>query len=227
MSAAPARFLVPILALTAPAGAQSVDPRLDEAARWYTGVAGRVDDERAQALLLEAAAGGDPVSQMWLARCHSTGRMGFPRDADRARSIAGAVIASVRELAARGVAEAVFLMGTAFDEGLGETENPVTAASWYRRAADLGHVLAQHNLANLYFDGRGVRQDDRQAVEWWRRAAEQGDAVPMLRLGTMYEEGRGVARDLDQAREWYRRAAARGNARAAEALERIRKPGPP
>lgn len=93
--------------------------------------------------------------------------------------------------------------------------------SWYRRAADLGHVLAQHNLGNLHRAGRGVPQDDGEAVRWWRRAADAGDAIPMVRLGEAFEHGRGVAKDLAEAQRWYSRAAARGNRQAAEALARL------
>ena len=46
---------------------------------------------------------------MWLARVHSTGRMGFPRDEERARDIAAGVIREVQRAAESGVLEAVFL----------------------------------------------------------------------------------------------------------------------
>ncbi|MGE0460800.1 MAG: tetratricopeptide repeat protein [Vicinamibacterales bacterium] len=139
---------------------------------------------------------------------------GIPRDEARARAMASDVLPSVRSLAIAGEAEAIFLMGTAYDEGLGVEIDAAEAARSYRRAAELGHVLAQHNLGNLYEAGRGVPKDDTRAVEWWRRAAEQGDTIPMFRLGAMYEAGRGVARDVRQARDWYEKAAARGLARA-------------
>jgi len=168
-----------------------------------------------------AAADEDPISRMWLARCYSTGRMGFERDPGRARAMAADIVATIRDLASHGEAEALFLMGTAYDEALGVVEDPAEAAAWYRRAADAGHVLAAHNMGNLHAAGRGVRQSDEQAVAWWRKAAEQGDAIPMLRLGTMYEEGRGVPRDLEQAKAWYARAASRGNAQAKAALARL------
>ncbi len=205
----------------APLNGQAVDPRLEEAVRWYTGVAGRVDNARAKALLLEAAADRDPISRMWIARVYSRGRMDFERNEERARTIAREVVDRIEALAAARVPEAVFLMGTAYDEGLGRTENAETAVEWYRRAADLGHGLAQHNLGNIYFEGRGVAQSDSDAVHWWTLAAEEGDAIPQLRLGTMYEEGRGVERDLEAARRWYERAAARGNADARAALQRL------
>ncbi len=201
--------------------AQPVDARLADAVAWYTGVAGRVDDARAHALLLEAVESGDALSRMWLARCHSRGRMNFARDSALAVRIATEVIDEIERRAASGVLEAVFLMGTARDEGLGRPIDAAEAAAWYRRAAERGHVLAQHNLGNAYEAGRGVIQNDSLAVHWWRRAAEQGDAIPQWRLGTMYEAGRGVPQDLEEARRWYGEAAARGLARARDALDRI------
>ncbi len=210
-------------ALLAPAQlqGQTVDPKLAESVGWYTGTAGRVDNARAKQLLLEAAEDGDPISGMWIARVYSRGRMNFVRDEAQARAIASELIERIESLAENRVAEAVFLMGTAYDEGLGKPANIETAVQWYRRAADLGHGLARHNLGNVYFEGRGVVQNDSLAVRWWTMAANEGDAIPQLRLGTMYEEGRGVGRDLSEARRWYGLAAERGNADARAALERL------
>ena len=197
------------------------DPLLAEAIDWYTGVAGHVDDNRARALLEEAAQDGDPISVMWIARVHSRGRMGFEQDEDRARTLAASVIAEIEAAADAGVTEAVFLMGTAFDEGLGKEADPVRAAAWHRRAAEMDHVLGQHNLGNNYAAGRGVAEDPAAAVEWWTRAAERGDAITQLRLGEAYEGGRGVEADLETALAWYRRAAEAGNSAAQEAVDRL------
>lgn len=200
---------------------QEPDPVLVEAVDWYTGVAGSVDNDRARELLEEAIAGGGPLATMWLARVHSTGRMGFPHDLERAREIADGVIRDVQRAAESGVLEAVFLMGTAFDEGLGKPVDHERAAQWHRRAAERGHVLGAHNIGNQYSEGRGVAVDPALAVEWWTLAADKGDAITQLRLGESYEAGRGVTRDLDVARDWYGRAAAAGNAEAQEALARL------
>ena len=180
-----------------------------------------MDNERARQLLEEAIAGGGPLATMWLARVHSTGRMGFPRDEERAREIADGVVREVQRAAESGVLEAVFLMGTAFDEGLGKPVDHERAAQWHRRAAERGHVLGAHNIGNQYSEGRGVAVDPALAVEWWTLAAERGDAITQLRLGESYEAGRGVTRDLDIARDWYARAAAAGNVEAQEWLERL------
>ena len=220
MVARPAAYLIVLAVACSPAPAQP-DPALLEAVDWYTGVAGTVDDVRARELLEQAVERGGPLARMWLARVHSTGRMGFPRDEERARTIAAEIIAKVERAAEAGVLEAVFLMGTAYDEGLDKPVDPVRAAAWHRRAAERGHVLGAHNLGNQYAAGRGVPEDHALAAEWWLRAAERGDAITQLRLGEAYEAGRGVPLDPERAREWYGRAAAAGNAQAREALERL------
>ena len=147
--------------------------------------------------------------------------MGFDQDTARARSLASGVIDEVESLAQSGVLEAVFLMGTAYDEGLGRPMDPAQAALWHRRAADRGHVLGSHNLGNQLSAGRGIFENPEEAVRWWRVAANQGDAITQLRLGEAYEAGRGVSMSLDSARIWYQLSAEAGNARAQEALERI------
>lgn len=212
VSAAPSHAQAPTMAR----------PGLLEAIDHYTGVSGRVDDARARRLLEELVVdGNDVLARMWLARVHSRGRMTFERDEARARALAGEVIDHVRTLAGRGDVEATFLMGTAYDEGLGVDVDYDEALRWYRRAAHQGHVLAVHNVGNVYRDGRGVEVDHARAAMWWLRAARAGDVIPALRLGEAYEAGRGVPRSIEDARFWYERASAAGNAQAAEALERL------
>lgn len=198
-----------------------IDPLLAEAIGHYTGAIGTVDDARARDLLLEAAADGDALSTMWLARCHSRGRMLFEQDETRARELAAGVIDEVAALARQDVAEAAFLMGTAHAEGLGVEVDAELSLAWMMRAAHLGNALAQHNLGNAYRSGDGAPRAPGMAVYWYRQAAEQGDALTALWLGEMYEAGEGVERDLEQALRWYRESAGRGNARAREAVQRL------
>ena len=201
-----------------------LDPQLAESVRWYTGETGTVDDERARALLESAASDNDPLSVMWLARVYSTGRMTFPADKARAVSIAASVLPQVEALAEAGNAEAMFLMGTAYAEGLAKAQDPVTAIIWYRRAADQRHVLAQHNIGNAYASGTGVERSDEWAAYWWKLAAEQGDAIPQFRLAQLYERGQGVAQDMSLALRWYSDSARRGNSNAEQALLRLGAP---
>lgn len=213
--------LVGLVGACASEAVLSVDPQLVEAIDWYTGVTGQVDDARARELLEEAAADQDPISVMWKARVYSRGRMGFPQDEDEARRLAASVIGDVERAAADGIVEAEFLMGTAYDEGLGKEENADSATAWHRRAASAGYVLGQHNLGNAYAAGRGVPRNPALAVEWWTLAASKGDAVTQLRLGEAYESGTGVTADMAEALRWYGMAAQAGNREAQEALARL------
>ncbi len=200
---------------------QPQNTSLAEAIKWYTGEMGMVDDRRARELLESAVETGEPLATMWLARVYSTGRMTFPADKPKAVTIAESVIAEIETLANNGDTEAMFLMGTAFAEGLAKPVDPALAVFWYLQAADQGNTLAIHNMGNVYASGTGVPQSDEQAVQWWRQAATKGDAIPQLRLATMYEQGRGVAPDLEQAVAWYSQSASRGNQAAAAALVRL------
>ncbi len=199
----------------------SLNADLAEAIAWYTGAAGYVDDLRARTLLERAAATQDSLALMWIARVHSTGRMGFSQDRNLAQQVASSVIQDVERLAQEDVAEASFLLGTAYAEGLGKTIDLTAAATWYERAALMGNMLAQHNMGNIYESGTGVHQNDSLAVYWWRQAADQGDAIPQFRLAVMFEQGRGVDLDLDEAFHWYKESALRGYSQAQAAVDRL------
>ncbi len=88
--------------------------------------------------------------------------------------------------------------------------DPGRAVAACRRLAEKGDVVAQYNLALLYYAGQGLPQNDGEAVRWFRKAAEQGDAPAEFELGRLYEDGRGVARDMVEAAAWYRKAADQG-----------------
>ena len=81
------------------------------------------------------------------------------------------------------------------------------AVTWYRRGAEQGHVVAQYNLGERYYDGKGVPKDEEQAAAWYRKAAEQGHARAQNNLGVMYNCGWGVPEHHPQAVAWFRKAA--------------------
>ena len=112
-----------------------INPDLEQAIAWYIGSTGQVDDSRAKQHLEKAIATGDTLAIMWLARVHSTGRMEFEKDYSLAQKIAADIIDEVESLARQNHAEAMFLMGTAYAEGLGKDKDAAVAASWYLRLA--------------------------------------------------------------------------------------------
>ena len=93
-------------------------------------------------------------------------------------------------------------LGGAYYNGWGVPQDPVKAATWFRKAAKQGHAEAQFDLGAIY-----AYTDNVQAASWWRKAAEQGHADSQRRLGDLYVCGVGVERDYAQAAFWIRKVA--------------------
>lgn len=194
---------------------------LRQALSFYTGASGRIDLSQARALLMQAAELEDALAIMWLARCYHRGCAGFGQDLQHSRRLAAQVVQEVERLAYIGDAQALFLLGDAYQAGLAVKQDPQQALSWYRKAAEQGHLMAQQTLGVMYVKGRGTPQNDAEAVQWYRRAAEQNDSAAQYHLGFMYERGEGVEKSRDAAVRWYRRAAEHGNAEAQQRLQKL------
>jgi len=192
---------------------------LQQAIGFYIGTAGHVDEKKARMLFLEASEKDDPLARMWVARLYHKGRCGFPGDEARAKEMAERVIKQVKSLTNEGNTEAMFLLASAYDEGLAIAEDHVQAVYWYRKAAEKGDASAMNSLGWMYEQGKGVAKDEAQAVYWFRKVAEKGEATAMTNLGWMYEQGKGVAKDAKQAVYWYRKAAEKGYSPAAKRLK--------
>lgn len=86
------------------------------------------------------------------------------------------------------------------------------ATAWFRRAAALGHVVAQLQLGWHHEQGIGERRDYARAVYWYGRAAQQRDARGMVALARMHERGLGVKEDWIAAARLWQTAAEMGDA---------------
>ena len=98
---------------------------------------------------------------------------------------------------------------------LGLSRDPVQAAGWFRRAAELGLADAQFNLSLFLLNGDGARPDLPQAALWCQRAAKQGLTNAQDLLGLMYARGDGVPKDPVEALAWFMVAANLGHQEAA------------
>ena len=79
------------------------------------------------------------------------------------------------EMAAEGGhVEAMYDLGSIYDNGFGVTASQREAARWYRKAARRGHAPSQYNLATMYERGEGVKLDKEKAYKWYYLAARQG-----------------------------------------------------
>lgn len=120
----------------------------------------------------------------------------------------------IEKKAKEGDAISQFNLGFMFKHGISVPKDNVTAALWYRRAADQNHAPAQSNLGMMYANGEGVAPDPAEAVRWYLKAGLQGNPPAQHNLGLMYATGRGVIKDDVAAMEWCRKAAEQGYALA-------------
>jgi TPR repeat protein len=165
------------------------------AARLLNGDGVDADPERAVAMLKAAAEGGHGPSQLALAQLYVNG-VGVEVDAVQAARWYGRAVESGIEQAEapyavllakgigveadeskalelleraseRGESEAQWGLGLFYDEGrAGLRPNPRQAVTWWRRAAEQGHRLAQLRLGVALVRGTGTRKNLEEAYAW-------------------------------------------------------------
>jgi len=113
---------------------------------------------------------------------------------------------AIRELtpvAERGDPRAQHMLGAILLTSARSDANIGEAAVWMKKAANLGHVEAQVELARLYRIGLGVPQDPGKMVKWYEVAAGQGHVGAQLLVADAYAFGQGVQQNFVQAYVWY------------------------
>ncbi|MFZ0704465.1 MAG: tetratricopeptide repeat protein [Candidatus Korobacteraceae bacterium] len=154
--------------------------------------------------LIQKAKSGDLSSQVLLWLAYSGGH-GVPKDASNG-------LPYLRMAAEQGSIESEWVLSTLYEFGrAGVAVDHAEAFKWALKAAQGGHMVAQHNVATAYFHGQGVQQNLQQALIWYRRAAEQGFAHSEWKLGEIYLKGEGVAVNRDEALKWLTMALAQGH----------------
>jgi len=68
-------------------------------------------------------------------------------------------------------------------------EDYTTAIRIYQKAAELGDILAQYNLALMYELGEGTDIDAEKAVYWYKKAAKSGLPESQINLALCYYVG--------------------------------------
>jgi TPR repeat protein len=84
----------------------------------------------------------------------------------------------------------------------------IHAKEWFEKAANQGHLGAQHSLAILYYNGQGTKQNYQKGIQWDTKAANKGYPIAQYTLATMYHKGTGVKQNYAKAKQWYAKAAA-------------------
>ncbi|MCL5098719.1 MAG: sel1 repeat family protein [Candidatus Omnitrophica bacterium] len=91
-----------------------------------------------------------------------------------AREARAAAVQRNQTKADQGNADAQFILGERYYDGLGVPRDYAESARWFRKAADQGHSKAQCNLGIMHFLGRGVPQDYLEAYKWIELAGRGG-----------------------------------------------------
>jgi len=121
-----------------------------------------------------------------------------------------AALAQCRAPADEGQADAQYVMGVLYDNGLGVDKDAEAASAWFVKAADQDQVQAMFMLGVMNMRGEGGQKDAAAAAKWWRRAAEAGDAPSQFNLAMLTARGEGVEKDVDAAARLYRISADQG-----------------
>ena len=123
-------------------------------------------------------------------------------------------IAEWRDPAVKGDPDAQFNLGQAYKLGRGVPMDLKIAESWYKKAADKGHVQAADNYGLVLF------QDNRrqEAMPFIRASSARGEPRAQYVLGTAMFNGDIATKDWVQAYALMTRASAQGLPQASRSL---------
>lgn len=83
--------------------------------------------------------------------------------------------------------DSIYAVALCYEAGEGVEKDEAKSLVYYREAADLGHPLAQFNLANYYFKRADKEPSSRELMfKYYTLAAKQMHARSMLALGVSY-----------------------------------------
>ena len=100
-------------------------------------------------------------------------------------------------------------------------KNKITAAEYFKKAADMGHVKSMFNYAVMVHSGIDVPKGDiKLAISYYKSAADKGHEKAMFKLAKIYENNESV-KDLSEAAKWYWRSAETGNTTAMIHLKQL------
>ncbi len=123
------------------------------------------------------------------------------------------------QLAAQmGHRDALYLLGSCYEKGVGIKQDETLAAECYQKAAESGHIDSQMKIAEFFGEGIGVDKDDEQMFKYNLLAADQGNADAQYNVGRCYYIGKGIEQNYVKAVEYYQKAADQGNAKAQNNL---------
>lgn len=162
----------------------------------------------AEALLREAASGGNRQAGSVLGRILFAGVAGLPKDETAGRKLIDDAVAAGEPYAMR-LAAAGYVSGE-----FGGAYDTVKAVDLLRRAADGGELIAMAQLAYCISTGRGgLTRDDTKTLDYLRRAADAGFEGSQLTLARWLRDRYGYreSHDLSESIKWFERSYRQGH----------------
>ena len=92
------------------------------------------------------------------------------------------------------------------------------AVGFYKKAAEMGYVVAEKNLGSCYLNGQGVAEDPEEAFSWYEKAAQKGYVPARYQLAGLYYDGTGIDQDQSTAFRMFMDLLKEGYAPAKVAL---------
>ena len=94
------------------------------------------------------------------------------------------------EIAISGSPTAQNNLGLLYEQGLGVTQNFLSAMEWYEKAEEAGSLEAAHNIGMLYVHGKGVSKSWSRALHYFSKAEiDLPDSRYMVGLSYFQGEG--------------------------------------
>lgn len=118
-----------------------------------------------------------------------------------------------RQAAARGDAEAQFIVGGMLYQGQGIDPDRRNGFKWLLKAAEQGNSSPEslNIIGGHYLRGQFVPQNYLEAKKWLTKAAAQGNISAQNDLAYLHYHGLGGERDYGKALELYEKAALQGD----------------
>jgi len=136
------------------------------------------------------------------------------RQAENSRRVKGMPFDALLKEAAAGNSQAMCDLAFNYLGGEnGAPKNRTLGASWFRKAAESGHVDGMLMWSAILADGdvEGIPKDLDASLIWARKAADTGQVGAMVSLAEWYREGKIVPKNDAEALRWFRRAAEKGD----------------
>jgi TPR repeat protein len=146
-----------------------------------------------------AARSDQPIPTGWLAHMLNTGRCSFDADPARARTLAMQALPTLTTLAVTGDADANFLLGSAYEEGLGVTANHIMARNHYRRSCESDFPIACGYLGRMYYNDADSDETTEQMLQYWNKSCDGGWFKSCDSVSGLYATGDRVKKDMRKA----------------------------